>query len=165
MYQITGRRIHENSDLHGHNLEKQDLTLSVAVIMNQGWNLQAVGLQLTPRRNIPEINVFIHAEALEFLNIVTYRPISRQRHGKHNPVEAYARNSRTSIARQRISNQAFPTIERLCFLRGPCKVVIKKISVEAVQWRVQFRDTSQPGYGLGCRGIELSWQLQNNDKK
>jgi hypothetical protein len=33
---------------------------------------------------------------------------------------AYARNIRTFIARQRISKQAFSTIERLCFLRGPC---------------------------------------------
>jgi hypothetical protein len=37
---------------------------------------------------------------------------------------------RASIAIQRISKQAFSTIERLCFLRGPYKVVIKKGSVE-----------------------------------
>jgi hypothetical protein len=49
---------------------------------------------------------------------------------------------------------ALPTIERLCFLRGPCKVVIKKNSVESS--RVEFRDASLPGYELGSRGIELS---------
>jgi hypothetical protein len=31
--------------------------------------------------------------------------------------------------------------------------------------RVEFRDPSLPGYELGSRGIQLSWQLQNNDKK
>jgi hypothetical protein len=58
---------------------------------------------------------------------------------------------------------AFPTTERLCFLRSPCKVVIKKSSIE--KNRVEFRDASLPGYELGSRGIPLSWQLQNNGKK
>jgi hypothetical protein len=31
--------------------------------------------------------------------------------------------------------------------------------------RVEFRDASLPRYELGNREIELSWQLQNNDKK
>jgi hypothetical protein len=35
------------------------------------------------------------------------------------------RNNMTSITRQRISKQAFSTTERLCFLRGPCRGVIK----------------------------------------
>jgi hypothetical protein len=30
---------------------------------------------------------------------------------------------------------------------------------------VEFRDASLPGYEPGSRGIELSWQLQNNGKK
>jgi hypothetical protein len=29
----------------------------------------------------------------------------------------------------------------------------------------EFRDASLPGYELGSRGTELSWQLQNNGKK
>jgi hypothetical protein len=29
---------------------------------------------------------------------------------------------------------------------------------------VQFQDASLPGYELGSKGIELSWQLQNNGK-
>jgi hypothetical protein len=53
-------------------------------------------------------------------NIVTYRPIPRQRLVKYIPAELYAHKNRMSIARQWISKQAFSTIERLCFLRGPC---------------------------------------------
>jgi hypothetical protein len=30
---------------------------------------------------------------------------------------------------------------------------------------VEYRDASLPGYDLGSRGIELSWQLQNNGKE
>jgi hypothetical protein len=44
---------------------------------------------------------------------VPYRPIDRQRLDKHIPAGANARNNRTSIARQRISKQAFSTIERM----------------------------------------------------
>jgi hypothetical protein len=64
---------------------------------------------------------------------------------------------------QRRCKHAFPTIEGLCFLRDPCKVVIKKSSAE--KGRAEIRDASLPGYELGSRGIELSWQLQNNGKK
>jgi hypothetical protein len=53
------------------------------------------------------------------LDTVTYRPIARQRFGKNIPAR-----KRTSIARQRISKQAFPTTERLCFLRGPSRGII-----------------------------------------
>jgi hypothetical protein len=54
---------------------------------------------------------------------------------------------------QRRSKQAFPAIDRLCFLRGPLKVVIKKSSVEK-NW-VQFRDASLPGWVLEQLDIEL----------
>jgi hypothetical protein len=47
---------------------------------------------------------------------------------------------------------AFRTKEMLCFLRRPCKVVIKKSSVE--KKRAEFRDASLPGYELGNRGID-----------
>jgi hypothetical protein len=57
---------------------------------------------------------------------VTYRRIARQRFSRHIPSEAYTHNNRTSIARQRISKQAFSTMKRLCFLRGPCRGVIKE---------------------------------------
>jgi hypothetical protein len=63
---------------------------------------------------------------------------------------------------QRCFKHVYPTIERLCALRGPCKVVIKKSSVE--KNRVEFREASLPGHELWIRGIELNWQLQNNDK-
>jgi hypothetical protein len=49
---------------------------------------------------------------------------------------------------------AFPTIGRLYFLRGPCKIVIKISSVE--KNAVAFRDASLPGYEIGSRGTELS---------
>jgi hypothetical protein len=39
-------------------------------------------------------------------NIVTYRPIARQRLGKHIPAGANARNNRMPIARQRINKHA-----------------------------------------------------------
>jgi hypothetical protein len=42
-------------------------------------------------------------------------------------------------------------------------VVVKKSSVE--KNGVEFRDASLPGYELGSRGIEFSWQMQNNSKK
>jgi hypothetical protein len=44
-------------------------------------------------------------------DIVTYRPIARQRLGKHIPAGANARNNITSIAGQRISKHATLTIE------------------------------------------------------
>jgi hypothetical protein len=44
-------------------------------------------------------------------NIVTYRPIARQRLSKQIPVGANARNSRISTARQRISKHTSITIE------------------------------------------------------
>jgi hypothetical protein len=57
-------------------------------------------------------------------SIVKYRHIARQRLGKHIHVEAYSRNNRMSIAKQWISKK--PTQQqRLCFLRGPYRVVIK----------------------------------------
>jgi hypothetical protein len=70
-------------------------------------------------------------------------------------INEYASNNRVnSVAMQRRCKHAFPTIERLCFLRGPCKEVIKKSSVEAVQGSESSFET--PVYQLGNRGIELS---------
>jgi hypothetical protein len=40
-----------------------------------------------------------------------YMPTARQRLGKHIPARAEARNNITSIARQRISEHAYLTIE------------------------------------------------------
>jgi hypothetical protein len=48
---------------------------------------------------------------VESNDIVTYRPTARQRLGKHIPAGANARNNRTVIARQRISEQTFSTTE------------------------------------------------------
>jgi hypothetical protein len=76
--------------------------------------------------------------------IVTYRPFAKQRLCKHIPTEAYARSNRTSIARQRISKQAFSTMQKLCFLCGPCQDIIKvqKRSFEWIDvefWRRQLK--------------------------
>jgi hypothetical protein len=46
--------------------------------------------------------------------------------GKHIPAEGWARNTMTAITRQRISKQAFSKIERLCFLRVPCREIVKR---------------------------------------
>jgi hypothetical protein len=47
---------------------------------------------------------------------------------------------------QRRCKHGFKTVERLCFLRDLCKVVVKKNSVE--KRRVEFRDASLPEYEL-----------------
>jgi hypothetical protein len=54
-------------------------------------------------------------------------------------------NTVISVAMQQRCKNAFPTIERLCFLCDPCKVVIKKSSFE--KNRVKVRDASLPRYG------------------
>jgi hypothetical protein len=56
---------------------------------------------------------------------VTCISITGQRLGKLLPAETNTRNNRMSIARQRISKQTSSTIQRLCFLHGPCRGVIK----------------------------------------
>jgi hypothetical protein len=47
---------------------------------------------------------------------------------------------------QQRSKHAFPTIESLCFLRGPNKVVIKRSSVE--------KSFETPAYRDMCLGAE-----------
>jgi hypothetical protein len=75
-----------------------------------------------------------------------YRPVARQRFCKHIPAEAQAAKNWTSIARQGASKEASSTIERLCFLRSPSRVVIKKDSVEQSQLseveRIQLKKSS-----------------------
>jgi hypothetical protein len=90
-------------------------------------------------------------------NLVLWRidPFARQRLGKHIPAEAYARNNRTSVARQRISKQAFSTIERFCFLRNPCWGVLMK---KEGRLRELSKIRSSSGDGI------LRW-LKRNGKK
>jgi hypothetical protein len=59
---------------------------------------------------------------------VTYRPIHRQQLGKHIPAEANARNTKTSIARQRIRKHALLTIE----------AVLSALSVQSDD-KIEFR--------------------------
>jgi hypothetical protein len=56
---------------------------------------------------------------------VTYRPIARQRPGKHILTEAYALNNMTSIANQWISKNVFSAMDSLCFLFCLCRKLIK----------------------------------------
>jgi hypothetical protein len=55
---------------------------------------------------------------------------------------------------QRICKHFFQTIERLCFLRVPCKMFINKSWNE--RYWIEFRDASLPEYELGSREFELS---------
>jgi hypothetical protein len=44
-------------------------------------------------------------------------------------------------------------------------LVIKKSSEAvsgSIEWSVEFRGTNPPEYEFGGKGIELSWQFQNN---
>jgi hypothetical protein len=68
---------------------------------------------------------------------------------------------------ERHCKHAFPTIERLYFLRGRCKVGIKKSSFEKSS-RVESSRVSRrlsARRRAWSREIELSWKLQNNGKK
>jgi hypothetical protein len=82
---------------------------------------------------------------------MTYRPIDRQRVGKHVPAEAYARNNR-------ISKQTFSTVKGLCFLRGSCRWVIKRqrrsFELVVVKKWVQF-------WRWHSEMIERKWQGRN----
>jgi hypothetical protein len=106
------------------------------------------------RLTVPVLNWGVN---LTYYNIVPYRPITRQRLGKHFPAGANALKNRTSIPRQRINKHVFSTTEWLCFLRGPCRGDIKgqrksfeldvKKLVEFWRW--------QPGV------IKKKWQEKN----
>jgi hypothetical protein len=65
-----------------------------------------------------------------FFYIVTYRPIARQRLGKHIPAGANARNNKTSIAMQRISQHVSLKIEAVFSVwsvQSGCKEVFGSI--------------------------------------
>jgi hypothetical protein len=69
-------------------------------------------------------------------SIMTYRPIARQRLGKHIPAQAYARNNRTSIAKQRTSQHASLTTEAVfsaSFLQNGYKEVFGSIEQSRVE--------------------------------
>jgi hypothetical protein len=60
---------------------------------------------------LKKITVFLEWKICPLRHIVTYRPIARQRLGKHIPTEANSRNIRSSITRKRISKHASLTTE------------------------------------------------------
>jgi hypothetical protein len=78
-------------------------------------------------------------------NTVTCIPIARQQLGKHIPVEANARNNRTSIAKQRISKHASLTIEAV-FSAWSVQSCYKKCPEGAAGNRVEFETPA-------CRGV------------
>jgi hypothetical protein len=82
-----------------------------------------------------------------FKNIVTCTPITRQRLDKHIPAEANESNSRTSIARQRISNHASLTRSRV-FSVVRAKWLWRSVQQHRAKWKVEFWDPSLPGYEL-----------------
>jgi hypothetical protein len=74
---------------------------------------------------------------------------------------------------QRRCKHAFPKIERVCFVRGPCKVVIKKSSIESS--RVSRRQPARIGsweqkielsrvLGIGIRRIMARKELGGANK-
>jgi hypothetical protein len=59
--------------------------------------------------------------------IVTYRPIARQRLGKHIPAGANARNNRTSIARLRISKHTIDDVFSAWSVQADYKEVVDRV--------------------------------------
>jgi hypothetical protein len=86
---------------------------------------------------------------------VTCIPIARQQLGKHIPAGTNARDSRTSIARQRRSKHASSTIEAMFSVWSVPRGYKRTQSEDTTKHgsRVEFRDAGLPGYELG---IELS---------
>jgi hypothetical protein len=76
----------------------------------------------SPSRQTPGVYLVDH-------KTVTCIPIAKQRLGKHIPAEANARNSRTSISRQRISKHVSLTTETV-FCAWCVQSGYKKVSVE-----------------------------------
>jgi hypothetical protein len=112
-------------------------------------------------------NIYVHkfsywtffAHERGTVRTVTCIPIARQRLGKHIPARANARDNRASIARQRRGNQTPRASYRLCFLRGPCKVVIRSVrqyrSTMEQYSRVRSRASRRHPASLGAE--ELNW--------
>jgi hypothetical protein len=88
-----------------HSNNSQRLTLSSSLI---DWLTQSLTNQLTQYRSADSSQ---QTELLTNrpLDIVTYRPIARQRLGKHIPVGANARYNRASVAGQRRGKHASST--------------------------------------------------------
>jgi hypothetical protein len=90
--------------------------------------------------------------------------IARQRLDKHIPA--------ATNTQEKSNNFRCYTMALLTCLPNHRKTVFSSWSVqngykEEFRWLkwAEFRDASLPGYEAGSRGIELSWQLQNNGKK
>jgi hypothetical protein len=87
---------------------------------------------------------------------VTYRPIARQRVGKHIPAGANARNNRTSIARQRISKHASITIETVFSawsVQSGYKEVFGNVEKESSEVKGRVSRRQLPGMSLGAEEL------------
>jgi hypothetical protein len=89
------------------------------------------------------------------LNIVTYRPIARQRLGKHIPAGSNGPNIRTSIVRQRISKHTSLTIEAV-FSAWSVQNGYKEV-FSGIKWSEEssFETPAYQDIGLGAE--ELNW--------
>jgi hypothetical protein len=90
-----------------------------------------------PHHKVNELHVFIaraslilvrtHCTSYIYISCHQYIDTPRPKSGLHSRRNEYASNNRvTSFPIQRRCKHAFSTIEILCFMRGQCKVVIKK---------------------------------------
>jgi hypothetical protein len=113
------------------------------------------------------IYIYIHTHTHIYIYIVTYRPIARQRLGKHIPAGANARNRR-SIVRQRISKHASLTTEAVFSVWSVQSgykevfsnielVVVRSRQSSVVEWAVKLRLCREFGRVLEM-SIEGDWE-------
>jgi hypothetical protein len=88
--------------------------------------------------------------------------MTRQTHSCGN--EYVSNNRVTSVAMQQRCKHAFPTRERLCFLRGPCKKEFSREELNRVSRRQLARIWAWEQRNWTKSSLR-NWQLQNNGKK
>jgi hypothetical protein len=101
-------------------------------------------------------------------HFVTYRPIARQRLGKHIPEGASARNNRTSIARPKTirdnRRRCFPWVPPRGYITGSSKGAVGCCQkLREFSWRVHLRELLSR-IGLSSGDGSRRW-LRRNDKK
>jgi hypothetical protein len=97
------------------------------------------------------VNAICAVDFPESINIVTYRPIARQRLGKHIPTGASALNNRTSVARQEISKQASLTIEAV-FSAWSVQSGYKEVFSSIWLWHMENRVSRRQPAGILASG-------------
>jgi hypothetical protein len=95
-------------------------------------------------------------------NIVTSISIARQRLGKHAHAVNTPQKGEAVFFVVRAATVAVKwcgehaTIKDGVFRGFRAKWIKRRIQLSSIEWRVEFRDASPPGYESGNRGIELS---------